>query len=55
MMMIPTNSRKHQNQGVWWWMMVIEHESDDAFFSRTLMCPTTGISYQNPEPNSILV
>lgn len=33
-------------------MMVIEHESDDMrFFSRTLMCPTTGISYQNPEPN----
>jgi excinuclease ABC subunit A len=33
-------------------MMVIEHESDDVrFFSRTLMCPTTGISYQNPEPN----
>src|SRR5690606_24028736 len=21
------------------------------FFSRNLMCPTTGISYQNPEPN----
>ncbi len=33
-------------------MMVIEHESEDVrFFSRTLMCPTTGISYQNPEPN----
>ena len=33
-------------------MMVIEHESNDVrFFSRTLMCPTTGISYQNPEPN----
>ena len=33
-------------------MMVIEHESDEVrFFSRTLMCPTTGISYQNPEPN----
>jgi excinuclease ABC subunit A len=33
-------------------MMVIEQESDDVrFFSRTLMCPTTGISYQNPEPN----
>lgn len=33
-------------------MMVIEHESDDVrFFSRTLMCPSTGISYQNPEPN----
>ena len=33
-------------------MMVIEHESKEVrFFSRTLMCPTTGISYQNPEPN----
>jgi excinuclease ABC subunit A len=33
-------------------MMVIENDSDDTrFFSRTLMCPTTGISYQNPEPN----
>ena len=33
-------------------MMVIEHESNEVrFFSRTLMCPTTGISYQNPEPN----
>jgi excinuclease ABC subunit A len=21
------------------------------YFSRNLMCPTTGISYQNPEPN----
>jgi excinuclease ABC subunit A len=33
-------------------MMVMEHESNEVrFFSRTLMCPTTGISYQNPEPN----
>ncbi len=33
-------------------MMVIEHDSREVrFFSRTLMCPTTGISYQNPEPN----
>lgn len=33
-------------------MMVLEHENDDVrFYSRTLMCPTTGISYQNPEPN----
>jgi len=33
-------------------MMVIEHDSNDVrYFSRTLMCPTTGISYQNPEPN----
>ncbi len=33
-------------------MMVIEHDRNEVrFFSRTLMCPTTGISYQNPEPN----
>ena len=33
-------------------MMVIENETNEVrFFSRTLMCPTTGISYQNPEPN----
>lgn len=33
-------------------MMVIEQEQQEIrFFSRTLMCPTTGISYQNPEPN----
>ncbi|HBI00602.1 MAG TPA: excinuclease ABC subunit UvrA [Flavobacterium sp.] len=34
-------------------MMVIEHESNEVrFFSRTLMCPTSGISYPNPEPNN---
>ncbi|UPQ78840.1 excinuclease ABC subunit UvrA [Flavobacterium azooxidireducens] len=34
-------------------MMVIEHESKEVrFFSRTLMCPTSGISYPNPEPNN---
>ena len=33
-------------------MMVLENESKEPrFFSRTLMCPTSGISYQNPEPN----
>ncbi|RZJ70107.1 excinuclease ABC subunit UvrA [Flavobacterium sp.] len=33
-------------------LMVMDHESGDArFFSRTLMDPTTGISYPNPEPN----
>lgn len=33
-------------------MMVIEHDNNEVrYFSRTLMCPTTGISYQNPEPN----
>jgi excinuclease ABC subunit A len=34
-------------------MMVIEHESNEVrYFSRTLMCPTSGISYPNPEPNN---
>ena len=34
-------------------MMVIEHGSNEVrYFSRTLMCPTTGISYPNPEPNN---
>ena len=35
-------------------MMVQEHnaDADDVrFFSRNLMCPTSGISYPNPEPN----
>lgn len=33
-------------------IMVMEHEKTDArFFSRNLMCPTTGISYDDPAPN----
>ncbi len=33
-------------------IMVIEHDSDVVkHFSRLLMCPTTGISYPEPEPN----
>lgn len=33
-------------------MMVIEHDSDAVrHFSRLLMCPSTGISYPEPEPN----
>ena len=33
-------------------LMILEHDSNEIrFFSRNLMCPTTGISYQNPEPN----
>jgi excinuclease ABC subunit A len=33
-------------------MMVQKHESEDIRqFSRFLMCPTTGISYAEPEPN----
>ncbi|MEX2350404.1 MAG: excinuclease ABC subunit UvrA [Flavobacteriaceae bacterium] len=34
-------------------MMVIEQDHEEArYFSRTLMCPKTGISYPNPEPNN---
>ena len=34
-------------------LMVIEQESQEVrYFSRNLMCPTTGISYPNPEPNN---
>lgn len=33
-------------------MMTMEHESEDVrFFSRALMCPTTGIAYDEPAPN----
>lgn len=34
-------------------IMVIEQESQEVrFYSRNLMCPTSGISYPNPEPNN---
>ncbi len=33
-------------------LMIIENDTTETrFFSRNLMCPSTGISYQNPEPN----
>jgi len=33
-------------------MMVLEHEgTEPRFFSRSLMCPTTGIAYDEPAPN----
>ena len=33
-------------------LMVLEQDSKEVrFYSRNLMCPTSGISYQNPEPN----
>ena len=33
-------------------LMILDQDSNEIrFFSRNLMCPTTGISYQNPEPN----
>lgn len=44
------NTAMHHGDDV---MMVIEHESEEVrYFSRTLMCPTSGISYPNPEPNN---
>lgn len=34
-------------------MMIIEQESGEVrYFSRNLMCPSSGISYPNPEPNN---
>ncbi len=34
-------------------MMVLDYDSNEArYFSRNLMCPTTGISYALPEPNT---
>jgi excinuclease ABC subunit A len=34
-------------------LMVLDQDTGDVrFFSRNLMCPTSGISYQNPEPNN---
>ncbi|MGB0838432.1 MAG: excinuclease ABC subunit UvrA, partial [Flavobacteriaceae bacterium] len=34
-------------------LMVLEHGQEKArFFSKDLMCPTSGISYPSPEPNS---
>lgn len=34
-------------------IMVFDYDSDDArFYSRHLMCPTTGISYNEPAPHS---
>ena len=33
-------------------LMILDQETNAIrYFSRNLMCPTTGISYQNPEPN----
>lgn len=34
-------------------LMILENQSNEArYFSRHLMCPETGISYPNPEPNN---
>ena len=34
-------------------LMVLDNETDKTrFFSRSLMCPSSGVSYPNPEPNN---
>ena len=34
-------------------LMILEEGSSDArYFSKLLMCPTTGLAYQDPEPNT---
>jgi excinuclease ABC subunit A len=34
-------------------LMVLDQDTEEArYFSRNLMCPTSGISYPNPEPNN---
>jgi len=34
-------------------MMVLDYETEEArYYSRNLMCPSTGISYPTPEPNT---
>jgi excinuclease ABC subunit A len=43
------NTAMHHGENV---LMVLDQDSQDVrYFSRNLMCPTTGVSYQNPEPN----
>lgn len=34
-------------------LMVLDHDTNEVrYFSRNLMCPSSGISYPNPEPNN---
>ena len=43
------NTAMHHGENV---LMILDQDSNDVrYFSRNLMCPSTGISYQNPEPN----
>jgi excinuclease ABC subunit A len=43
------NTAMHHGENV---LMILEQDTAEIrYFSRNLMCPTTGISYQNPEPN----
>jgi excinuclease ABC subunit A len=43
------NTAMHHGENV---LMILDQDSQEIrYFSRNLMCPSTGISYQNPEPN----
>lgn len=43
------NTAMHHGENV---LMILDQYSNEVrYFSRNLMCPSTGISYQNPEPN----
>jgi excinuclease ABC subunit A len=43
------NTAMHHGENV---LMILDQDSNEVrYFSRNLMCPVTGISYQNPEPN----
>ncbi|MBC5838093.1 excinuclease ABC subunit UvrA [Flavobacterium muglaense] len=43
------NTAMHHGENV---LMVLDQDSNEVrYFSRNLMCPSSGISYQNPEPN----
>lgn len=43
------NTAMHHGENV---LMVLDQDTNEVrYFSRNLMCPSTGISYQNPEPN----
>lgn len=34
-------------------LMILDHDTNEVrYFSRSLMCPSSGISYPNPEPNN---
>ena len=44
------NTAMNQGDNV---LMILDQDSDEIrYFSRNLMCPTSGISYPNPEPNN---
>ncbi|KLT67998.1 excinuclease ABC subunit UvrA [Flavobacterium sp. ABG] len=43
------NTAMHHGEDV---LMILDQDTNEVrYFSRNLMCPSTGISYQNPEPN----